>query len=117
MKKLLFITVFFLAALIVNAQRTPVKSADLLKGITENVAKDYAGFTIKNATKVVANNVTTFEVVVVKGTTSETLLYDNTGKFTKKVTVKSGTTEKKEVKPVQKPAAKPAAAAAPAKKN
>ncbi len=112
MKKLLFITVLFLAALVVNAQRTPVKTADLPKGITENVTKDYAGFTIKNATKVVANNVTTYEVVIVKGSTSETLLYDNTGKFTKKVTVKSGTTAKKEEKPAQKPAA-----AAPVKKN
>jgi hypothetical protein len=112
MKKLLFITVLFLAALVVNAQRTTVKTADLPKGITENVTKDYAGFTIKDATKVVANNATTYEVVVVKGSTSETLLYDNTGKFTKRVTVKSGTTAKKEGKPSQKPVA-----AAPAKKN
>ena len=116
MKKLLFITVLFLAALVVNAQRTPVKTADLPKGITESVAKDYAGFTIKDATKVVANNVTTFEVVVVKGTTSETLLYDNTGKFVKKVTAKAGTTQKKEA-PAAKPAQKPATSTPPAKKN
>ena len=113
MKKLFFITVLIMAAMVVNAQRTPVKTPDLPKGITESVAKDYAGFTIKNATKVVANNITTYEVVAVKGTTSETLQYDNTGKFVKKVTVKSGTTEKKEAKP----AAKPAATVAPAKKN
>jgi hypothetical protein len=116
MKRLLFITVLIMAALVVNAQRTPVKTVDLPKGITENVAKDYAGFTIKDATKVVANNVATYDVVIIKGTTSETLQYDNAGKFVKKVTVKAGTTEKKETKPAEKPAAKPAAAA-PAKKN
>jgi hypothetical protein len=112
MKKVLFVMVLVMAALVVNAQttRTAVKVADLQKAITDNVAKDYVGFTIKDAVKVTTNNVVTFEVVVTKGTTTETLVYDKDGKFVKKVTKKEGTTVKKEP-------AKPAAAGAAAKKN
>ena len=83
MKKLLFVLVLVMGALVVNAQRTPVKVADLQKAITDNITKDYVGFTVKDATQVVENNVVTFEVVVTKGTTHETLLYDKDGKFLK----------------------------------
>lgn len=78
-----------MGALVVNAQRTPVKVSDLQKAITDNIAKDYAGFTIKEATKVVENNVTTFEVVITKGTMQDTLVYDSTGNFLKKMEAKS----------------------------
>jgi len=97
MKKLLFVMVLVMGALVVNAQRTPVKIADLQKSIVENITKDYAGFTIKEATKVVENNVVTYDVVIAKGTTQETLCYDNAGKFLKKLEAKTG----------QKPASKP----------
>jgi hypothetical protein len=100
MKKLLFIVVLMMGALVVNAaQRTPVKVADLQKAITDNVAKDYVGFMIKEATKVVDNNIETFEVIIAKGTTQETLLYDKDGKFLKKTAFKTGTVEKKVIKP------------------
>jgi archaellum component FlaG (FlaF/FlaG flagellin family) len=102
MKKLLFILVLVMGALVVNAQTTPVKVADLQKSITDNITKDYAGFTIKEANKVVVNNVTTFNVVITKGTTQETLCYDNTGKFLKKMEAKGGMS-----KPESKPAVKP----------
>jgi hypothetical protein len=108
MKKVLFVMVIFMAALIVNAQkdtckttaktksgittlspdkavRTAVKVTDLQKAITDNVAKDYAGFTIKEATSVSLENVITYEVVIVKGTTSETLVYDKDGTFVQKL--------------------------------
>ena len=108
MKKVLFVMVIFMAALIVNAQqdtsktttktkattttvttdqgiRTAVKVSDLQKAITDNVAKDYVGFTIKEATSVSLENVITYEVVVVKGTTSETLVYDKDGNFVQKL--------------------------------
>jgi hypothetical protein len=112
MKKVLFIMVLVMAALVVNAQttRTAVKAADLQKAITDNVAKDFVGFTVKDAVKVTTNNVVSYEVVVAKGTTTETLLYDKDGKFVKKLTQKAGTTAKKEP-------SKSAAAGAPAKKN
>ena len=105
MKKLFFVMVLVMGALVVNAQKTPVKVADLQKSITDNIAKDYVGFTIKDATKVVENNVVTFDVVVVKGTTQETLCYDNTGKFLKKMGTKVGTAKpatKTETKPTTK---------------
>lgn len=108
MKKVLFVMVIFMAALIVNAQqdtiktttktkattttvtsdkaiRTAVKVSDLQKAITDNVAKDYVGFTIKEATSVSLESVVTYEVVVVKGTTSETLVYDKDGNFVQKL--------------------------------
>jgi hypothetical protein len=98
--------VLVLGALALNAQRTPVKVADLQKSITDNITKDYVGFTIKEATKVVENNVTTFDVVIVKGTTQETLCYDNAGKFLKKMGEKTGMTKEKpktSVKPATPP--------------
>jgi Protein of unknown function (DUF2874). len=95
-----------MGALVVNAQRTPVKVADLQKSITDNIAKDYVGFTIKDATKVVEKDVVTYDVVVVKGTTQETLCYDNTGKFLKKMEAKAG---------VAKPAPKPTTTKPPTK--
>jgi hypothetical protein len=90
MKKLFFVMVLVMGAMVVNAQKTPVKVADLQKSITDNIAKDYIGFTIKEASKVIENNVITYDVVVVKGTTQETLCYDNTGKFLKKMGAKVG---------------------------
>jgi hypothetical protein len=95
MKKVLVVLVLIMAVLAVNAQTTipttnkdlPVRDtvmvADLQKAITDNIAKDYVGYTIKEASKVTANSIVTYEVVVVKGTTTETLVYDNVGKFLK----------------------------------
>ena len=93
MKKVLFVLVLITAGLVVNAQitnttdstRTTVKVADLQKAITDNIAKDFVGYTIKGATSVTENNVVTYEVVIVKGTTTETLVYDKDGLFVKKL--------------------------------
>jgi hypothetical protein len=97
MKKVVFVLVLMMAVLVVNAQttkpanvkvkplRTVVLVADLQKSITDNIAKDYVGFTIKEAASITANNVVTYEVVITKGTTTETLLYDKDGKFLKKL--------------------------------
>ena len=95
--------VLVMAALVVNAQKTPVKVADLQKSITDNITKDYAGFVIKEATKVVENNVVTYDVVITKGTTQETLCYDSAGKFLKKMGMKTGTVQKPPVKPTPPP--------------
>ena len=90
--------VLVMAALVVNAQRTPLKVADLQKSITDYITKDYVGFTIKDATKVVQNNIVSYEVVIAKGTTQETLLFDSAGKFLKKITLSTGTVHKNPVK-------------------
>jgi hypothetical protein len=97
MKKVLVVLVLIMAVLAVNAQatkttttkempvRTTVMVADLQKTITDNIAKDYVGYSIKEATSVTSKGVVTCEVVVVKGTTTETLVYDKNGKFVKKI--------------------------------
>jgi len=103
MKKLLFVLVLVMGALVINAQKTPVKVADLQKSITDNITKDYAGFVIKEATKVIENNVVTYDVVITKGTTQETLCYDAAGKFLKKMGMKTGTVQKPPVKPTTPP--------------
>lgn len=87
--------VLLLTAFAVNAQqRTPVKVADLQKSITDNISKNYPGFMIKDAARLMNNGITSYEVVIDKGTTSETLLYDNSGNFIKKEIMKSGTASK-----------------------
>jgi hypothetical protein len=116
MKKVLFVLVFIMAALVVNAQTQPtptqekqkattptqevqkattptqemqkatvVKEADLPKAINENLAKDYAGYTVKGASSTNKDNVLTYDVVIVKGDITETLVYDKDGKFVKKL--------------------------------
>jgi Protein of unknown function (DUF2874). len=97
MKKVLIVIVLFMAVLAVNAQatkttdtkekgiRTPVMVADLQKPITDNIAKDYVGYTIKEATSVTKNNIVTYHVVIVKDATTTTLVYDKDGVFVKKL--------------------------------
>ncbi len=96
MKRVLVVLVLIMAVLAVNAQatkattkeapvRTAVMVADLQKAITDNIAKDYAGYTVKEATSVTVKGVVTYEVVLVQGTMTETLVYDKDGKFVKKL--------------------------------
>jgi hypothetical protein len=107
MKKLMFVLVLLIAGLAVEAQRTPVKVTDLQKSITDNIAKDYTGFIIKDAVKVVENNAVKYEVAIAKGATSETLVFDKDGKFLNKLAMKTGTPEKTgNTHPAQKPVVK-----------
>jgi hypothetical protein len=99
MKKVLLVLVLVMAVLAVNAQATKstvtntketsernvVMVNDLQKTITDHIAKDYVGYTTKEATKVTSKGIVTYEVVVVKGTTPETLVFDKDGKFVKKL--------------------------------
>jgi uncharacterized protein with ATP-grasp and redox domains len=97
MKKVLIALVLIMAVLVVNAQATtkpvvkekPVRAVvmvgDLQKTITDNIAKDYVGYTIKEASSLTSNTVVTFEVVIIKGTATETLVYDKNGVFVKKL--------------------------------
>jgi hypothetical protein len=97
MKKVLLVLVLFMAVLAANAQttkatdtkekvvRTPVMVADLQKPITDNIAKDYVGYTIKGAESVTKGDVLTYEVVIVKDAATTTLVYDKDGVFVKKL--------------------------------
>jgi hypothetical protein len=110
MKKILFVLVLMMSVVVISAQtskttatktksaHTAIKVADLQKPIKDNVAKDYAGFAIKEAYSTTANNVVTYHVVVFKGSDTETLVYDKDGLFVKKLpkaTAKHHTTKKK----------------------
>ena len=64
--------------------RTPVKTADLLKAITDNLAADYKDYTVKDAFKVVKAGVVSYVVNVEKGTEKLKLFYDADGKFVRK---------------------------------
>lgn len=83
MKKLLVVLVLLMGVLSLNAQRTPVKISDLPKGVSDSINKEFPGYTIKETSKVVENNVTTYEVEISKGMSSKTLKFDSTGKSLK----------------------------------
>lgn len=94
MKKLLFFMLLMMATLVtygqvsaceIESKATIIKTADLQKAITDNIAKDYPGYTIKEAVCITAGEVITFEIVVIKENTSWKLTYDKDGKFVKKV--------------------------------
>jgi hypothetical protein len=85
-----------------NAQtRVEIKSADLPKAITDNIAKDFNGFAIQNAYKVNTNNQSTYELIVVKGPDKEKLEYSSTGTFIKKAPVAHLTAQNAPAKRVQ----------------
>jgi hypothetical protein len=96
MKKLLFVVLIMISGVAVNAQtdksaekhskstHTTINVSDLKKSITDNIAKNYAGYTIKEAKSVSDSTSLTYHVEVVKGSDKETLIYDKDGKFIKK---------------------------------
>jgi hypothetical protein len=97
MKKAALVLVLIMAVLAANAQatktpatkekavRTAVKAGDLQKAITDNIAKDYPGYTIKEATCVTKGDKVTYDVVIEKGNTTETLCYNKEGAFLQKL--------------------------------
>jgi hypothetical protein len=99
MKKVLIVLVLILSVLAVNAQttqttvtkektvRTVVLAADLQKSITDNIAKDFIGYTIKEATSVTTDGIVTYEVIILKEATTQTLVYDKDGVFVKMIPV------------------------------
>jgi len=86
MKKTFLLLLLSVSALVGKSQtnvvikdkwdRTPIQIAELKTSITEFIIKDYAGFTINQATRVVKNNVITYEIIIVQGTVTDTLIYD-----------------------------------------
>jgi hypothetical protein len=113
MKKLLSVMLLVMAVLVVNAQETKkapatdaktpaaststpsstsssmLKVADLPKAVTDNIAKSYPGYTIKEVMNANGTEGADYKVVVAKGSSKETLLYAKDGKFIKKVPEKS----------------------------
>lgn len=106
MKKLFFVLVMVMSVLMLNAQdnKTPgateskspssstattIRAADLPKTITDNISKEYPGWTIKEASSVTGKSGLNYQVAIMKGDDHETLLYDNNGKFLRKVASKA----------------------------
>jgi hypothetical protein len=86
MKKTLLLFLLLVTALAANSQtslviadkydRTPIQIAELKATITDYITRHHAGFIINQATRVVKNNVITYEIIIVQGTTTDTLIYD-----------------------------------------
>jgi hypothetical protein len=96
MKKVIFVLMLAMSVVAVNAQmdttKTKMKSmgtsvsvTSLPKAVTDNIAKEYPGYTVKEATSAMENSAMVYHVVVTKGTATETLVYDKAGKFLKKL--------------------------------
>jgi hypothetical protein len=86
MKKTLLLLLLLMTALAVNSQtnlvisdkydRTPIQIAELKATITDYITRHYAGFIINQATRVVKNNIITYEIIILQGVTTDTLIYD-----------------------------------------
>jgi hypothetical protein len=86
MKKTLLLLFLLMTSLVVNSQtnivivdkydRTPIIINNLKAPITDFINRHYTGFIINQATRVVKNNVITYEIIIVQGTTTDTLIYD-----------------------------------------
>jgi len=86
MKKTLLLLFVLMTSLVVNSQtnivivdkydRTPIIISNLKAPITDFINRHYTGFIINQATRVVKNNVITYEIIIVQGTTTDTLIYD-----------------------------------------
>jgi hypothetical protein len=61
-----------------------IKTDNLLQSINDNIAKDYPGYTIKEAYRARTKNVTEYEVRIKKDKSIIILLYDKEGIFIKK---------------------------------
>ena len=119
MKKIVFIFVLVMSVLAVKAQdtKTPnpsdskstvttpatsVRVADLPKSITDYIAKDHPGYTVKEASSVTGKNGLNYQVIIAKGTETESLLFDKDGTFLKKLSGKAGSHDTKDSKDTKK---------------
>jgi hypothetical protein len=79
-----------------TSDRTPIRIAELKTPITELIIKDYAGFIINQATRIVFKNIITYEIIIVQGTTTDTLIFDQNYFFVRKIP------QNDSIKPIQK---------------
>ena len=68
-----------------KSDRTPIKISELKTPITELIIKDYAGFIVNQATRIVTKNIITYEIIIVQGTTTDTLIFDQNYSFVRKI--------------------------------
>jgi hypothetical protein len=86
MKKIILVFLVSIFVTFVYGQtKTEVKTTDLKKEITSNIAKDYAGFKIDKAFKVDNAGVINYQVNISQERAKITLIYDKDGKFLNKI--------------------------------
>ena len=86
MKKTLLLLFVLMTSLVVNSQtnivivdkydRTPIIISNLKAPITDFINRHYTGFIINQATRVVKHNIVTYEIIIVSGLKTDTLIYD-----------------------------------------
>jgi hypothetical protein len=59
-----------------KSDRTPILIAELKAPIPDLIARHYTGFIINQATRVVKNNIITYEIIIVQWPTTDTLIFD-----------------------------------------
>jgi hypothetical protein len=111
MKKLVLLLVLVVSVMAVKAQdnkspnaneskstvtspATSIKVADLPKSIADNIAKDYPGYSVKEASTVTGKKGLNYQVVIAKGSETEALLYDKDGSFIQRLDGKPGMHDK-----------------------
>jgi hypothetical protein len=72
----------------VTEVETEIGKNELPQAVQDVLKKNYAGYKIEEAAKILANGVTTYEAEVEKGKESFELIFDNTGKLLKKTAQK-----------------------------
>ena len=107
MKKTLLLLLLLMTALVANSQtniviadkydRTPILIAELKAPITDFINRHYTGFIINQATRVVKNNIITYETIIVQGTITDTLIYDQNYNIVREIVQKDDS-----IKPAEK---------------
>jgi hypothetical protein len=106
MKKVLLMIVAVVFSTFIFAQtKTELKVNDLPKSITSYVSKNFTGFNIEKAFKVVNNGVQTYDLLIKKGDIKHYLAFDKDGNFNKKADkdVKAAKEAFKQAAPADKP--------------
>ena len=80
---------FVISVFAFTQTKTEMKPSDISKPVTDYIAKNFAGYSIGKVFKCVSKGTLTSEVMVVKGTDKQTLIFDKDGKFLKKEAVKA----------------------------
>jgi hypothetical protein len=87
-KVVLLIVAVLLVSLTFSQTKTEIKPADLSKNISAYIAKNFSGYGVDRAFKVVNKGVMSTEVTISKGTEQLALTFDKDFKLTKKEAIK-----------------------------
>jgi hypothetical protein len=69
----------------VKEVETEIKKSELPAAVQESIKKDYSGYKIEEAARIVSDGITTYEAEVEKGEKSFDLIFNANGKLVKKI--------------------------------